>query len=54
MKRNDFTKKEAIARISNQMPLREKEKRATYVVANTGTIGYLEKKLSDLLQEIGR
>src|SRR5699024_12199885 len=27
MKRNDFTKKEAIARISNQMPLREKEKR---------------------------
>ena len=54
MKRNDFTKKEAIARISNQMPLREKEKRATYVVANTGTIGDLEKKLSDLLQEIGR
>ena len=54
MKRNDFTKKEAIARISNQMPLREKEKSAAYVVANTGTIGDLEKKLSDLLQEIGR
>lgn len=54
MKRNDFTKKEAIARINNQMPLSEKEKRATYVVANTGTIDDLEKKLSDLLQEIGR
>ncbi|WP_282804893.1 dephospho-CoA kinase [Lactobacillus isalae] len=54
MKRNNFTKKEALARINNQMPLREKEKRATYVVANTGTIGDLEKKLSDLLQEIGR
>ena len=54
MKRNAFTKKEAIARISNQMPLSEKEKRATYVVANTGTIDDLEKKLSDLLQEIGR
>ena len=54
MKRNDFTEKEAIARISNQMPLSEKEKRATYVVANTGTIDDLEKKLSDLLQEIGR
>ena len=54
MKRNDFTKKEAIARISNQMPLSEKEKRATYVVVTTGTIGDLEKKLSDLLQEIGR
>ena len=53
MKRNDFTKKEAIARINNQMPLSEKEKRATYVVANTGTIDDLEKKLSDLLQEIG-
>lgn len=54
MKRNAFTKKEAIARINNQMPLSEKEKRATYVVANTGTIDNLEKKLSDLLQEIGR
>ena len=54
MKRNNFTKKEAIARINNQMPLSEKEKRATYVVANTGTIDDLEKKLSDLLQEIGR
>lgn len=54
MKRNNFTKKEAIVRINNQMPLSEKEKRATYVVANTGTIGDLEKKLSDLLQEIGR
>ena len=54
MNRNAFTKKEAIARINNQMPLSEKEKRATYVVANTGTIDDLEKKLSDLLQEIGR
>lgn len=54
MKRNNFTKKEALARINNQMPLSEKEKRATYVVANIGTISDLEKKLSDLLQEIGR
>lgn len=54
MKRNNFTKKEALARINNQMPLREKEKRATYVVANTGTINDLENKLSDLLQKIGR
>lgn len=54
MKRNNFTKKEALARINNQMPLKEKEKRATYVVANTGTIRDLEKRLSDLLQEIGR
>ena len=54
MKRNNFTKKEALARINNQMPLIEKEKRATYVVANTGTISDLENKLSDLLQKIGR
>ena len=54
MKRNNFVKKEAIARINNQMPLSEKEKRATYVVTNTGTIDDLEKKLSNLLQEIGR
>lgn len=54
MKRNNFTKKEALARIDNQMPLSEKEKRATYVVANIGKISDLEEKLSDLLQEIGR
>lgn len=54
MKRNNFTEKEALSRINNQMPLSEKEKRATYVVANTGTINNLEKKLSDLLQKIGR
>ncbi|OYS00464.1 dephospho-CoA kinase [Lactobacillus taiwanensis] len=54
MKRNNFTEKEALSRINNQMPLNEKEKRATYVVANTGTINDLEKKLSDLLQKIGR
>ena len=54
MKRNNFTEKEALSRINNQMPLSEKEKRATYVVANTGTINDLEKKLSDLLQKIGR
>lgn len=54
MKRNNFTKEEALVRINNQMPLSEKEKRATYVVANTGTIDDLEKRLSDLLQKIGR
>ncbi|QTQ39623.1 dephospho-CoA kinase [Lactobacillus taiwanensis] len=54
MKRNNFTEKEALSRINNQMPLSEKEKRATYVVANTGTINDLEKRLSDLLQKIGR
>ena len=54
MKRNNFTEKEALVRINNQMPLSEKEKRATYVVANTGTINDLEKRLSDLLQKIGR
>ena len=54
MKRNNFTEKEALSRINNQMPLKKKKKRATYVVANTGTINDLEKKLSDLLQKIGR
>lgn len=54
MKRNNFTEEEALVRINNQMPLSEKEKRATYAVANTGTIDDLEKRLSDLLQKIGR
>lgn len=54
MQRNHLTKSAALSRIKSQMPLSEKEKMATYVVKNTGTIGNLEKQLSDILLKIGR
>lgn len=36
--RNGYTEAEAFARISAQMPIEEKKKRATYIIDNTGTL----------------
>lgn len=52
MARNNLTKKEALSRINSQMPLAKKEKLATFVVDNAGTIEELESKLEKLLKEI--
>lgn len=52
MARNSLTKQEAIDRIHSQMPLSEKEAKATYVVSNIGTKKDLENKLEKLLLEI--
>ncbi|TSO26600.1 dephospho-CoA kinase [Lactobacillus sp. LL6] len=49
MARNNLTKAEAMNRINSQMPLIQKEKLATYVVDNTGTIKELENKLEKVL-----
>lgn len=52
MERNNLTRDEALSRIKSQMPLDQKEKLATYVVDNAGTIEELESKLEQLLKEI--
>lgn len=52
MERNQLTKQQAITRINSQMPLSEKEAKATYVVSNTGTIEVLEDNLSKILFKI--
>lgn len=52
MERNQLTKQQAITRINSQMPLSEKEAKATYVVSNTGTIKVLEDNLSKILFKI--
>lgn len=52
MQRNSLSKKAALNRIYSQMSLKEKEAKATYVVANTGTISELENKLDKLLLRI--
>ncbi|BAQ56929.1 dephospho-CoA kinase [Lactobacillus acetotolerans] len=54
MKRNNLTKRQALARIHSQMPLSEKVAKADYVVANTGTIEELRDKLELLLKKIER
>ena len=52
MARNNLTKTEAMNRINSQMPLSQKEKLATYVVDNTGTIEELENKLAKILKKM--
>lgn len=52
MRRNHFSRAEARERIKSQMPLQEKEAKADYVIANTGTIKELEAKLAHLLAKI--
>lgn len=45
MKRNGFSKEEALARIQAQMPLREKVKKADAVIDNNGTIEETKQQL---------
>ena len=52
MERNNLTKEQAIARIHSQMPLSEKEAKATYVISNSGTVNDLCEKLDNLLNKI--
>lgn len=52
MKRNGFTKEEAINRIHSQMPIEEKKKRGDFVIDNRGTIEETEKQVSSLYGEL--
>lgn len=52
MARNNLTKEEALSRINSQMSLKEKEKKANYVIENNGSIEDLYKKLNNLLIKI--
>ncbi|MGG0728257.1 dephospho-CoA kinase [Bacillus paramycoides] len=51
MKRNDFSEKEATARIQSQMPLEEKVKMADEVIYNDGTIVETKTQLAAILKE---
>lgn len=48
MKRNEFTKEEAINRIKSQIPIEEKKKRGDFVIDNSGTIEETEKQIAGL------
>jgi dephospho-CoA kinase len=51
MKRNGFSKEEALARIRSQMPLREKVKKADAVINNNGTVEETKQQLLKILTE---
>jgi dephospho-CoA kinase len=51
MKRNGFSKEEALARIRSQMPLREKVKKADAVINNNGTVEETRQQLLQILTE---
>lgn len=51
MERNNLTKEEALARISSQLPLREKLDKADYVINNNGSIDDTRQQLTHFLEE---
>ena len=52
MQRDHLSQGAALKRINSQMPLKQKEKLADYVITNTGSRKDLEIKLEELLLEI--
>jgi dephospho-CoA kinase len=53
MKRNNFSKEEALSRINAQMPLKEKVKFADAVINNDGTLEKTEQQLENILMNWG-
>ena len=49
MSRNNFTEVEALARISSQLPLKQKEENADAVIFNNGTVEESEEQLDNIL-----
>lgn len=53
MRRNGFTKNEALSRISSQMALKDKQKSADAVINNNGSIEETRKQLLSILKRWG-
>ena len=54
MKRNNFTKKEAILRINAQMRIEEKIKKANYVVNNNNNLKFLQNECDLLIEYLNK
>jgi dephospho-CoA kinase len=52
MKREGFSKEEALRRIESQMDIEEKHKRATWVVDNSGDLKQLQQECDRVKDEI--
>jgi len=53
MRRNNFTEKEALARIKSQMPLKEKKRRADSIIDNNGSLDQTQLQMNTILQKWG-
>lgn len=51
MARNNMTEESALARISSQLSIEEKKKRADVVIDNSGTMEQLERRLEEVVTE---
>lgn len=52
MKRNAYSKEESLRRISSQMDIEEKKKRATWVIDNSGDLKHLQNECEKFVQKI--
>ncbi|WP_088042989.1 dephospho-CoA kinase [Bacillus sp. EAC] len=52
MKRNELTKEDALLRIASQIPVKEKEARADYVIDNNGDLEDTKRQVVELLNKI--
>ena len=50
MKRNNFTKEEALLRINAQLPQEEKIKKSDFVIYNNSTVEDLEKRVLEFIK----
>ncbi|MBY8913192.1 dephospho-CoA kinase [Bacillus sp. YC2] len=50
MERNSLTEEEALSRITSQMPLADKTKRADIVIDNSGSVEKTKQQLDDILK----
>ncbi|MBT2636083.1 dephospho-CoA kinase [Bacillus sp. ISL-26] len=52
MERNSLTEEEALSRITSQMPLADKTKRADIVIDNSGSVEKTKQQLDDILKSL--
>lgn len=52
MNRNHLTREEAVSRISSQIPVKEKEEKADFVIDNNGNLEDTKQQVMDLLKKI--
>lgn len=52
MKRNGYSREESLRRIESQMDIKEKKKRATWVIDNSGNLKHLQRECEEFVEKI--
>ena len=52
MKRNGYSSEESLRRIESQMDIKEKKKRATWVIDNSGNLKHLQRECEEFVEKI--